>query len=227
VHPRHKPRRLGIVAGIVGTMAILGAARSGAPPGARRPGAWSIGLDLEPVPSIDYQVGTKQEPVNPPPLVARARASWSVGGGFSLGALVLPATRVGSYLADTMGAEIDYGVSLGAFRASLRGFTVQGTVQGPLSETTTSDTFKFRNQGADARAGWALNRWIFYAGAGSGFSRTSLDVASDGSQSAFASPYGFAFLGLSRDAGSWRFTIEQHQTESYLSHVVITVSHVY
>jgi hypothetical protein len=197
--------------------------RPGAPP-VPSPGG-EIGLELLPVPAIDNRVGNKDEPVHPPPAIARLRMDWSSAAGLRIGALWLPPVNAMGYRANVTGVEGGWGLSFGALSAALRVFRLAGRVDGPISDPNTQDTFTVANRGADLRLGWRLATWVLYGGAGAGRSETRLAIASDGSEAAFDRPYRFAFLGLRRDAGAWRFTVEQHATESALRHVVLTVSH--
>ncbi len=201
--------------------------RSGAPPGGSPAGAFALGLEVVPVPPIDTRVGIKSEPVHPPSAFARLRADWSLAAGWSLGAVWLPPVPIQGYQASLRGAQLEYGLTQGAFRASARAFYLEGSVSGPISDPASSDTFQLANQGGDVRAGWGGPAWVLYAGAGAGSTHTRLEVASDGSVSAFTRPYAYGFGGISRTLGSWRFTLEQHQTETYLSHLVFTVLHAF
>jgi hypothetical protein len=172
-------------------------------------------------------VGSKREPVNPPPGYSRLRINWSLGAGISVGALWLPPIALQGIQATMSGAQLEYGLSYDAFRASLRAFYLDGSVQGPITEPASSDKFHLTNQGGDLRAGWAWQAWVVYAGAGRGQSRSRLEVASDGSVSAFSQPFAYAFGGISRTQGAWQFALEQHQTEAYLSHLVFTALHAF
>ncbi|MBI4084139.1 MAG: hypothetical protein HY423_16160 [Candidatus Lambdaproteobacteria bacterium] len=197
--------------------------RAGAPP--RPSPGGEIGLELLPVPPIDNRVGSKDEPVHPPPAIARLRLGWSAAAGLRIGAVWLPPVKVMGYRANVAGVEGGWGLSHGAAAGALRVFYLAGSVAGPISDPDTTDTFTLANRGADLRLGWARAAWVLYGGAGAGRSETRLAIASDGSESAFGRAYRYAFLGLSRTAGAWRFTLEQHATESILRHVVLTVSH--
>jgi hypothetical protein len=197
--------------------------RPGAPPATHALGDIGVGAELLPVPPIDNRIGAKHEPVSPPAAIPRLRADVGIGAGLSVGAVYIPAVAVDGYTADIVGVSLDYGFARGPFRAAARAFELQGNVTGPITAPSSKDTYTVAEQGADLRAGWAFGPWVAYGGIGSGASRTRLDVASDGSSARFSRGYNYGFAGVSWDAGPWRLTAEQDQTEAYLSHLVLTV----
>jgi hypothetical protein len=201
--------------------------RSGAPPGSSPAGTLALGLEVVPIPPLDTRVGSKSEPVHPPAAVARLRADWTLGAGISAGGVWLPPLLLQGYQADLRGAQLGYGLTLGEFRASARAYYLDGTVSGPISDRVANDTFRVTNQGGDARFGWGGRTWALYVGAGAGRSHSRLEVGSDGSVSDLARPYAYGFGGIGRTLGAWQFTLEQHQTEAYLSHLVLTALYAF
>ncbi len=197
--------------------------RSGSPPKVYQPGEFALGLELVPVPTIDNRVGAKDEPVTPPPAYGRGRANVGLGAGFAIGAGYLPPIQLRGYRAELYGLEGEYSTQWGAFVAALRGFWMMGTVRGPITDPSVMDSFQVRNTGADARVGWKLGTWTLYGGLGKGQTQSKLSVESDGSESKVNAPYGYGFGGVAWGSGPWALAGEQHQTETYLRHLVFTV----
>ena len=199
--------------------------RPGAPPLSLDWGQSEAGGELIPVPPIDNRVGAKDEPVSPPPAIGRVRGAIGLGSGWVLDLMVLPPLDVDGYVAGQSGIAIEYGAAIGALSASLRAFYTQGVVRGPITAPGVLDAFTLENNGGDGRVAWTVGALSVYAGLGAGWSRTRLEIASDGSLSAAAFPYSYGFAGAAWRSGLWRVTVEQQQTESYLSHIVLTASH--
>jgi hypothetical protein len=126
---------------------------------------------------------------------------------------------------DLLGVEAELGMINRTFRGSLRAFATQGTVTGPITDRTTRDRFSVNGSGADVRAGWVLQAWALYGGLGQAENETRLKVQSDGSVIDKRHRYGYEFIGLGWTRGAWTTVLEQHQTEDYLTHLVLTVSH--
>jgi hypothetical protein len=204
--------------------------RPGAPPGPRPPGTVELALEVDPVPSIDSRVGAKTEPVHPPPAIARPRVDWSPSGaleGLRLGAFWIPPLTVETFTANVGGAEAEFGWARAALLFSLRAFTLLGEVTGPITDPHARDRFALDGTGADARAGWREGAWTLYGGLGAGRSHTRLTVVSDGSVTEHTRGYGYAFAGLAWAQGPWHWVVEQHQTEDYLSHLVLTATYAF
>lgn len=199
--------------------------RPGAVPGPRPAGRIEVGAELDPIPHIDNKVGAKSEPVSSPPAVARARADWSPIRGVRLGGFAIPPVTVQGTTANLYGVEAEVGWAFGSFPGSLRVFALQGTVTGPITEPAASDTFALDGTGADVRLGWTLDAWTLYGGLGHGNNHTRLRVDSDGAVIDRRRAYGYGFLGAGWTQGPWTFVAEQHQTESYLDHIVLTVTY--
>jgi hypothetical protein len=185
-------------------------------------GQFEVGIEALPMPSVDTRVGAKTEPVHPPPLVPRPRAQVGLGAGFTLGGLYVPPVPVSGYSAQLAGVELQYGLRWGDFTGGVRAFTIQGELDGPFTDPSASDVYTLENSGADLRLGYVLGEWTAYAGGGSGQSKTSLKILSDGSINRFDFSYGYLFGGVAWQRDHWRIMFEQEKTEDYLNHVVLT-----
>jgi hypothetical protein len=198
--------------------------RPGAVPGPRPPGWIELGVELDPMPRIDNRVGAKSEPVHAPAAIARVRADWSPFSGLRLGGYVIPPVTVQDMTANFAGVEAEAGWARQEWRGSVRAFATHGAVTGPITAPSAQDQFSVSGAGADARLGWAFRDWTAYAGLGRGANQTRMKVVSDGAVIDGRRGYGYEFAGIAWTGKTWSIVAEQHQTESYLRHLVLTVS---
>lgn len=126
-----------------------------------------------------------------------------------------------------MGLDLQYGLRLGPFSVGARVFALQGELDGPFSDPSASDVYSLDNSGSDGRLGYTWKEWTAYAGGGSGHSKTSLKIQSDGAINRYDFGYSYVFGGLSWQRGKWRATFEQEQTDNYLDNVVFTVMYAF
>ena len=189
-----------------------------------RNGSLEAALDFIPLPSIDSRVGGKDEPVDPPPIIPRPRLRYHSQGGAMLGVSYTPPLEVSGYEAALAAVEAGLRFPLGNWRLGLRAFLLDGEVDGPITDPVVNDKFELTNLGADAVFGLQLGFWLPYVGAGSGKTRSTMTIRSDGVMLETDSTYSYLLAGLTVDVGALRLTFEQNRSESVLDHFTFSVS---
>jgi hypothetical protein len=179
--------------------------------------------EVIPAPDVDHRVGAKDEPIDPPPAIPRARLKYLSASGLMAGVTVSPPVAVLGYSAPWLGGELGWRTALGPLHGELRGYLISAQVTGPITGSGASDTFDMVNQGADLRLGLALGPLMPYGGAGSGHSESTLAVESDGAELDAETDYQYWMLGVTYDWAPLFLTFEQHRTEIFLSHFILAV----
>jgi hypothetical protein len=205
--------------------ALLLDLRPGQAPTPTATAQWELSLELIPYPALDTRVGGKDTPIDAPPLIPRGRLRYLSPAGWMLGATASPPLEVLGHTATWLGLEGGLRGTVGGLHAELRLFTIQGEVVGPITDPATRDTFTFANRGADLRAGLPFGAWSLYAGGGSGEAFSALDVALDGAHDEGRTDYDYWLAGATWCGGPWCFTLEQHRSAGFLSHVILSTSY--
>ncbi len=206
--------------------------RPGLPPGAAEQGLEVTG-EVIPVPAIDTRVGSKREPVHPPPAIPRARVRYgaplagdpsALALGGTVGMTASPPLTVGGYQATWMGGEVELALHWRLLALAVRGYSLSAQVTGPITAQGAQDRFTLATGGADARLGIAWGPWRPYAGYGGGTLEGTLRVDADGARIREHGPYVYRFAGLAYEQERWRIGLEQQSTESYLRHVILAAA---
>ena len=192
-----------------------------------RPGQNQIELvlDLNPQPGINTKVGTKDEPVDPPSIVPKARARYLWSHGFMVGAALAPGVKFEGYEAEFLAIEAGYRFSKRGLNFSLRASFMDGDVIGPVTEPDLDDRFSFRNLGADLSVGKTFGAWSFYGFLGEDDTETSLEVELDGAYLENEASAFYMGAGVSVQMRRFRLTLEQNRTDDYLRHLIASVSY--
>ena len=106
----------------------------------------------------------------------------------------------------------------------LRAHTIDGVVEGPITDSETKDRFEFENRGVDLRVGLPLGRWSVYGGGGKSGTVSALLVASDGARIALDDEFTYLLAGIEFRGEDWTFTLEQNRTGDYLYHIILSLS---
>jgi hypothetical protein len=206
--------------------------RPGEPPGGSEHGI-ALGVELIPVPAIDTRVGSKNEPVHPPPAIPRARLRYEgvlAGGrrGAALGGMAgvtyEPLLTVGGYGATWLGGEAGLTLHWHLLAVAVRGYTLSAEVQGPITATGAADRFTLATHGADVRLGLAPGAWRAYAGYGGGELDAALRVAEDGARIRERGRYAYRLAGVAHQGERWLLVLEQQSTENYLRNVILAAA---
>jgi hypothetical protein len=180
--------------------------------------------EVLPIPKVDPRVGAKDEPVDTPEAIPRARARIVSASGLMLGITASPREEAMGYSAHWAGAELGLRGRLGALHGELRGFVLSARVTGPVTEPGAKDEFDVRNRGGDFRVGLALGPLMPYAGLGSGHSESTLTVAADGARLESSADYRYGMAGVSWSLAPVVITYEQHRTEDFLNHYLLAAA---
>ena len=186
---------------------------------------FEIAAELIPNPSVDNRVGGKNEPVDPPPVIPRARArlispsGWMVGGSYG------PPIEFADFSAEWIAVEGGFRFELGPVISEARGFFISGDVEGPITEPGTKDDFSFENHGADVRAGISLSSLTVYGGLGLGRTSSELTITSDGSTISVDTDYSYLLAGASWELDPLLLSFEQSRTEGFLNHVTLSAAY--
>ena len=183
-----------------------------------------LGVELLPPPSINPKGGSKEEPIDTPPVVPRVRVRFLWPWGLMLGATANPPVPVLGFTATWLGAEAGLRTALGPLHGELRLFTMQATVLGPITEREAQDEFRMANRGSDVRLGAVLGPVSAYAGVGRGSTDTELHVEADGALLTASQDYGYWLAGVSAELAGWLLTFEQNRTEDFLYHFLLGAS---
>lgn len=194
-------------------------------PGPRNAGLIEVAAELDPLPSINNQIGAKAEPVRTPPVIGRVRADWSPLNGVRLGGYLIPPLTVSGSTARVLGMQAEYGWGHEVIRSSMRIFIAQGTVDGIFTDTGAADRFTLSSAGMDLRSGWFAGNWAIYGGLGKGSNRTQFSLGADGAVIDGQHDYIYALAGVGWTQGPWVFVAEQESTFSYLSNLMFTVTY--
>lgn len=184
---------------------------------------WSLGLELIPTPEVDTRVGGKEEPIDPPALIPRARLRWVGGSGLLAGISLGPPLEVQDYTAPWLAFELGMRGRIGGLALEVRLHAIDGEVEGPITDANTKDRFRFENQGLDLRAGLPLGRWSVYGGGGQSETESELEVTSDGARIALEERISYLLAGIEYRGADWRFVLEQNRTEDFLNHVILSL----
>lgn len=199
--------------------------RPNAPPLIPEKSRFSAILDVNPQPSINFRVGRKEEPIDPPSVVPKLRARYEHRSGLMVGAAFAPGIEFEDYEAEYISLEAGYRMKLAAWTLGLRASYSDGDVTGPITDLEFEDDFTFENLGADLSLGRGWGAWSIYGFVGYNDIATTLLIQEDG-----------AFLRNEEDtyyygfgAGyAWRklhFNLEQNFTDDYLAHITVSVSY--
>ncbi len=181
-------------------------------------------LDLTPQPSIDTRVGIKEEDVEPPEVVPKLRGRIHLKNGLMLGGAYAPGLDFEGYKAEFVAVELGWRKSFGAWSGGIRGSYIDGDVEGPITEVDLDDLFTFTNMGVDVSVARTWNAWTGYGFVGINDIETELDVAIDGVHLVNDDDAVYGGLGIQWASKRWAFTLEQHATDDYLQHLIVSVA---
>lgn len=198
--------------------------RPGQSPNPVERSAWSLAFELIPMPEVDTRIGAKDEPIDSPPFVPRLRLRWVARWGLLLGISLNPDLEVQNYSAPWTAFELGLRGTVGGLGVELRAHTIDGVVEGPITDSETKDRFEFENRGVDLRVGLPLGRWSVYGGGGKSGTVSALLVASDGARIALDDEFTYLLAGIEFRGEDWTFTLEQNRTGDYLYHVILSLS---
>ena len=174
---------------------------------------------------MDNRVGSKNEPVNPPPLVPRFRVRYIAAFGLMVGGSYNPPLEAADFSAEWTAIEAGFRFRIGTVHSELRAFTISAEVEGQITEPASKDRFSFDNEGIDFRLGYSAEPWIVYAGHGRGKTSSRLTVTSDGSSIDADADYRYWMAGISWDISPLLFSLEQGRSEDFFHHVILSVSY--
>jgi hypothetical protein len=178
-----------------------------------------------PQPSVDSQVGRKEEEIDPPSVVPRLRGRVLLGSGFFAGATYVPGIEYEGYEADYIGLELGRIFSFLGFDWVTRVSHTDGDVLGPVTDRDLDDDFTFSNLGADLTAAIPLWRFQAYGFVGFNDIETTLEVTSDGAFLENEDETAYYGLGLVYRQRAWTFGVEQNFTDDYLQHFSLSAGY--
>ncbi len=189
---------------------------------------WGIGLDLLVWPSIDDRVGNKDEDIDAPSVVPRPRARYHFNEGMFIGAAWLPPLEVKKFRANMFSLESGVNYAFSPFSLGLRVFAADGSVRGPVTDKDKRDIFYINRTGFDATAGYRYQAWTPYIGVGTGHLNTEFTIVVDGVDLKIENAaYLYSLIGVSYTTGTFIFTAEQYQTDTFLHHFALSLNYLF
>jgi hypothetical protein len=186
---------------------------------------FEVVFDLNPQPTIDTRVGTKDEPIDPPSLVPKLRARYLWSSGLMVGAAYAPGIELEDYEADFISLELGYRFELFSCGWAVRASYSDGDVTGPITEPNVKDFFEYKNQGFDLSGGKSFGALYAYGFLGRVETETSLDIEIDGVHLDNEDDALYGGLGATWSWRSFGFTLEQNFTDDYLKNLILSVSY--
>lgn len=199
--------------------------RAATPPAEADHRHWEAVFDVYPQPNVDAQVGRKNEPLDPPSWVPKLRMRYVFSSGFHLGAAYAPGIAFEGYEADYWSVELGQRFAWRAWRFGVRASYSDGDVTGPITEVDAADFFRFENRGIDLSIARVIGAFHVYALAGANEIDTSVRVEADGARITNDDEAPYAGIGIAWDRGPWRLVLEQHATDDYLQHLILSAAY--
>jgi hypothetical protein len=199
--------------------------RPNAPPRRPEKSELSFILDVNPQPSINFRVGRKEEPIDPPSVVPKLRARYEHRSGLMVGAAFAPGIEFEDYEAEYISVEAGYRMNFGKWVAGLRASYSDGDVTGAITNVEIDDDFTFENLGADLSLGRTWNAFQLYGFVGYNDIETTLLINEDGAFLRNAEDTYYGGLGVGYAWKKLHFNLEQNFTDDYLAHVTLSVAY--
>lgn len=183
-------------------------------------------LDINPQPTIDSRVGSKDEPIDPPSVVPKLRGRYIHRSGLMFGAAYAPGIEFEGYEAEFVSLEAGYRREISrGWVSGIRFSFSDGDVTGPITNVDIDDDFTFKNIGADLALARHWQALSLYAFVGYNDIETTLLIQEDG---AFLRNEEDTYYGGFGAGYAWKklhFNLEQNFTDDYLAHVTFSVAY--
>lgn len=199
--------------------------RPNAPPAVPEKSRLSVVLDINPQPSINFRVGRKEEPIDPPSVVPKVRARYEHKSGLMIGAAFAPGIEFEGYEAEYISVEAGYRLALGAYVLGFRGSYSDGDVVGPITNLEIEDDFTFTNMGADVSLGRNWQALSLYGFGGYNDIESTLLINEDGAFLRNEEDTYYVGLGVGYAWRKLHFNLEQNFTDDYLAHATFSVAY--